>query len=135
MINLSFPFIDAGDGILAAGAVVELQAADGSWHSWQFLLDTGADSVSLPASIAKQLGLSPMSGTLGQVQGVDDQSIVDETYTVGVRLQGMTDSVQASVTVLPDEFTPLLGRLGVWGILFSSILIDCVAKQTTFTVT
>jgi hypothetical protein len=138
MTQYVFPFIDdgSGTGTKAAGAVVEIQGTDGSWQPYPFLLDSGAFAVTVSANVGQQLGLNPANATnADEVGGVDDQSQKAYQYNVTARFQGMTVPFksQVPVVVMPDQGDMLLGRMNFWGAIVSSILIDCVAQMTTFT--
>ena len=136
--QFTFPFIDdgSGTGTLCAGAVVEIQAANGSWQPFTFMLDTGAFAVSLSSSVGQQLGLNPANATnVDQVSGVDDQAQKAYQYNVQARFHGMTTPFKAPIPiiVMPDQGDMLLGRMNFWGAIISTILIDCIHQQTTFT--
>jgi hypothetical protein len=138
MVQYVFPFIDdgSGTGSKAAGAIVELQDSSGNWQPFVFLLDTGAFAVTVSSSQGQQLGLNPTNATnVDEVGGVDDKEQKAYQYNVQSRFQGMTTPFNAPVplVVMPDQGDTLLGRMGFWGAIVSSILIDCEAQTTTFT--
>ena len=99
----------------AVGDVVEIRrAADGHYH-WpgriggravDFLVDTGATGIAIPAALARDLGLpgegSVQSRTAG---GVVTGSIV----RADVELRGGVSLRNARMTALPDLEQPMLG--------------------------
>ena len=142
--SFTYPFIPQPDGIPAAGATVEIQQLDeegeptGNWVPISFLLDTGADTPTLPNSVMNVIGITSFeTGVPQQMEGVDDKPIQAKQYTLTARFQGPTPSAPfpLKVTFQPYPDT-LLGRLSVWassGGPVKSIQIDPVNQQTTFT--
>jgi hypothetical protein len=139
--TFTYPFIPQPSGIPAAGAVVEFQQLDeegeptGSWVPIQFLLDSGADTPTLPNSAMQSIGISSEeTGTPEEMEGIDSKPVQAEQYTLTARFQGSTTTFPLQVTFLPDP-DMLLGRLSLWqssGGPVTSIVIDCVKQQTTF---
>ena len=107
---------DAGASrISISGEVVEIQrSADGHYH-WpgklagqevDFLVDTGATGTAIPASMARQLGLT----VVGQVTSNTAGGVVQGTVVVGdVELQGGLRVKRLRMTALPNLDNPLLG--------------------------
>ena len=131
--SFTFPFYDDGSGILAASATLQLSSDGKTWSSFQFELDTGACIPTLPASAGKILGVNSKNGQALQLEGVDNKPITCYQYTLQGRFQGSTIAFPIDVVILPFEGSILLGRESLWGQQFSSIQIDCVKQQTTFT--
>ena len=132
LTQFTYPFNPDG----SAGAVLEIQDAQGNWQPFQFMLDTGAFAVTVSASVGQQLGLTPANATNADtVGGVDNQTQKAYQYNVQARFQGMNAPFKAAVpvVVMPDQGDMLLGRMSFWGNIISSILIDCVGNETTFT--
>lgn len=105
----------AASRISASGDVVEIRRGpDGHYH-WpgtvagqpvDFLVDTGATGTTLPASLARQLGLPVVGSVTSNTAG----GVVQGSVVVGdVELEGGLRAERLRMAALPDLHKPLLG--------------------------
>jgi aspartyl protease family protein len=105
----------AASRISASGDVVEIRRGpDGHYH-WpgtvagqpvDFLVDTGATGTTLPAALARQLGLPVVGSVTSNTAG----GVVQGSVVVGdVELEGGLRAERLRMAALPDLHKPLLG--------------------------
>lgn len=105
----------AASRISASGDVVEIRRGpDGHYH-WpgtvagqpvDFLVDTGATGTTLPAALARQLGLPVVGNVTSNTAG----GVVQGSVVVGdVELEGGLRAERLRMAALPDLHKPLLG--------------------------
>ena len=99
----------------AHGDVIEIRrAADGHYH-WsgrlngrpvEFLIDTGASGVAIPAALAAKLGLEPEGSIRSRTAGGE---VVGQVMRADLELDGGVRAERIRVVALPRLEAPLLG--------------------------
>jgi|SRR3989344_4973742 len=106
---------------------VELLTTSG-WREFEFLVDTGADVTTIPASVAAILDLDLSVLSKNVVIGVGGQKVMVKETILPMRIGNMDFKASVNITNGGNAF--LLGKKDVFEEKFS-LIIDSVRKMTT----
>ena len=99
----------------AEGGVIEIRRADDGHYHWagtlngrrvEFLIDTGATGVAIPAELASRLGLESEGTVKGSTAGGD---VVGQVVRADLELDGGVRAERLRIVALPRLQAPLLG--------------------------
>jgi aspartyl protease family protein len=99
----------------AVGDVVEIRRADDGHYHWagklngqpvEFLVDTGASGVAIPAELATRLGLESEGTVRSSTAGGD---VVGQVVRADLELDGGVRAERLRIVALPRLASPLLG--------------------------
>ncbi len=97
------------------GGVIEIRQGDDGHYHWpgtlngrdvDFLVDTGASGVAIPASLARELGLRSEGTMRSSTAG---GSVVGQVYRADLALQGGVRAERLRIVALPNLDGALLG--------------------------
>ncbi len=107
-----------------------LLGVDGQWTIVDFIVDTGAYVVTMPASAASMLGLNLKNGIPSTLIGVDGSPI--QVYTLQIQVEIPNLGVRTIPIAFSTFESPTL--VGWYGFLqtFHSIIFDNDSKELVF---
>lgn len=104
------------------------------WRSFEFLVDTGADTTTVPTSIFPILGLDKSKLHSNTSMGVGGYNLKSWDLNLSLQLGNIEFSVKASAVETKENSMPLLlGRKDIFEDRFN-LLLDSKKKATIMTV-
>ncbi len=99
------------------------------WQNLWFLVDSGADTVMIPVSLAKKLGLKHNPSVKNHLYGIGKQAVLASPGEIIIKI-GNEEVMTRSYFVYSSDSTILLGRLDIFEKF--SILFDKVQQSVIF---
>jgi predicted aspartyl protease len=132
-MRVSFPLgyrYDTDLGVVPEAVIpVFILTKGGSYESYDFIVDTGADCCIVPRSIAEDLGIDIKSLPSTTFKGIEGGPLV--AYLTKITIKITNIPVEVTCAVSSNEKSPfVLGRLDVFDKF--NILFNNQTKQITF---
>lgn len=102
--------------------------AEPGWKSFDFLIDSGADTTTIPIYFTKLVKTEINKRGKTSIGGVEGNGIVGYPGKIWIRLN--TDVLSVRCYFIESDVTPLLGRVDIWNKY--TIIFDNMRKEVVF---